>query len=594
MAGAVDWRGDSTPASPRFFLHGCDLPRAWAGQPQWRILETGFGLGLNFLATWQAWRADPARPRMLHFASVAASPVAAADLLRAAAAEPDLLPLARELVQQWSGLTPGLHRLAFDAGQVLLTLGIGDGAALLRALAFRADAVFLDGFDPERNPALWELGTLKAVARLCRRGTALATWTAADQVRHDLGTCGFVVEKVPGLAPRCHALRARYAPAWVVKGGCAPPAVPASRCLVIGAGLAGAAVAASLARRGWDVQVLDRAAAPASGASALPAGLLAPHQSPDDDPLSRLSRAGIRITLQACTALLAQGDWQATGVLENRCGDPRPLPPVPELQAWSDAATPAQRAAASLAAEEPAWWHANAGWVRPAALVQAWLAQAGVTFRGGCAVAALARRGEAWVAADAAGGVIAAAPLVVVAAAQASGALLAGRIAVHPVRGQVSWGAMDAAALPPFPVHGHGHFVPGVPTPQGPAWVAGSTYGPGETDAAPREADQHANLERLRVLLPAVAAQLAPQFAGGKVRAWNGVRCASADRRPLVGELEPGLWVSTAMGSRGLTFAALAGELVAARLHGEPLPLEAKLARALDAGRHPKRQLSHL
>jgi tRNA 5-methylaminomethyl-2-thiouridine biosynthesis bifunctional protein len=56
-----------------------------------------------------------------------------------------------------------------------------------------------------------------------------------------------------------------------------------------------------------------------------------------------------------------------------------------------------------------------------------------------------------------------------------------------------------------------------------------------------------------------------------------------------VGELEPGLWVSTAMGSRGLTFAALAGELVAARLHGEPLPLEAKLARALDAGRHPKK-----
>ena len=62
-------------------LGGCGLPAAWANTPQWRILETGFGFGLNFLVTWAAWKADPQRPRMLHFTSVEAYPVSAADLL---------------------------------------------------------------------------------------------------------------------------------------------------------------------------------------------------------------------------------------------------------------------------------------------------------------------------------------------------------------------------------------------------------------------------------------------------------------------------------------------------------------------------------
>jgi tRNA 5-methylaminomethyl-2-thiouridine biosynthesis bifunctional protein len=100
-----------------------------------------------------------------------------------------------------------------------------------------------------------------------------------------------------------------------------------------------------------------------------------------------------------------------------------------------------------------------------------------------------------------------------------------------------------------------------------------------------RAEDHAANLARLEVLSPALAQALQPQFADGSVQAWTGVRCASADRRPLVGQLAPGLWIAAAMGSRGLSFGVLAGELLAARLHGEPLPIERKLADALDAAR---------
>ncbi|MBS0610028.1 MAG: FAD-dependent cmnm(5)s(2)U34 oxidoreductase, partial [Proteobacteria bacterium] len=100
MPESLSWLPDGTPFSPRFgdryhgeqgmaqardvFLHGCGLPQAWAGAQQWRILETGFGFGLNFLTTWAAWRAAPQRPRLLHFVSLEAWPVSAGDLLRAA------------------------------------------------------------------------------------------------------------------------------------------------------------------------------------------------------------------------------------------------------------------------------------------------------------------------------------------------------------------------------------------------------------------------------------------------------------------------------------------------------------------------------
>jgi tRNA 5-methylaminomethyl-2-thiouridine biosynthesis bifunctional protein len=572
------------------FLQGCGLPAAWAGQAQWRILETGFGLGLNFLATWHAWRSDALRPRLLHFASVEAWPVAADDLLRSVAEHPELQPLAAELAQRWQGLVPGFHRLAFEGGRVLLTLCVGDVAPMLREQAFRADSVFLDGFSPERNPQMWALDVLKAVTRLCRRGTRLATWTVAGQVRRDLQACGFEVEKREGLPPKRECLAARYAPAWAVKGLVEAAPVVASGCLVIGAGLSGAAVAASLARRGWSVQVVDAAAHPASGASALPAGLLAPHQSPDDNRLSRLSRAGVRVTLQEAQQRLAPGlEWERTGALEWRGDDARPLPALGEaLAVWSRQASDAQKAAARLAPAQQAWWHEYAAWIEPAALVRSWLRTPGVRFVGGVRVHALVREGGRWVARDANGDALASAPLVVVAAALGSGPLLSGRIPLHPVRGQVTWAphGEDAGVLPSFPINGQGHFLPNVPLVDRGAWITGSSYGRGNADASVRGEDTAANLQRVRELLPGAVAAIDGAAARGELRAWAGVRCASSDRRPVLGEIDEGLWVSTAMGSRGLTFAGLCAELLAARLHGEPWPVEARLVQSLDAARH--------
>lgn len=588
MAEPVEWR-DGIPRSPRFddiyrslaggmeqartvFLAGCGLPAAWAGQRQWCVLETGFGLGLNFLAAWNAWKADPHRPGRLHFVSVEAHPVDAPDLLRSAEAYPELLPLAQALCAQWHDLEPGCHRLVFEDGAVSLTLCVGDVKPMLRQLTCAVDSVFLDGFTPARNPDMWDAYTLKAVARCCHRGTRVATWTVARAVRDHLTQCGFALRMVPGLPPKRDRLEGSFDPAWQPKGESraqdgAWTGAP-SRCLVIGAGLAGASVAASLARRGWLVTVLDAGDTPAAGASGLPAGLVVPHVSTDDSVLSRLSRAGVQTTLQQVQSLLREGsDFALTGVRERQLDEDRKGEDL---------------------------WHAQAGWIKPAQLIRAWLARPGVTWQGQAPVQALRRVADVWEGLDAQGQVLAQAPLVVVCAGFGSHALLHQGLPLQALRGQLSWGwrrgdGSDADAFPSTPVNGQGNFIPQVPTDQGPAWYLGSTFVRDDTDASPRDAEHQANLQRLQRLLPATAQALAPDFEQHRVQAFTAVRCTAPDRLPIVGPVDPlgqpGLWVSTAMGARGLTLASLCAELLAAQLHDEPLPVDKKLAQALGTGR---------
>ena len=609
-AEPLHWRADGVPMSPRFqdiyhtesgaqaqarhvFLGGCGLPGAWDGHPQWRILETGFGLGLNFLTAWQAWRDDPARPGLLHFVSVEAYPVASADLLRGAAAYPELEPLARQLADQWHGLLPGFHRLGFEGGRVLLTLCIGDVRPMLRTQRhFEADSIFLDGFSPARNPEMWSQDTLKGVTRFARRGTRLATWSVARTLRDGLGQLGYRAEMLPGLPPKRDCLGALFDPAWTLRRPPAPAeqASGPTRCVVIGAGLAGASVAASLARRGWQVTVLDAASHSAAGASALPVGLMAPHVSPDDALLSRLTRAGIRATWQQLDALLVEGqDWAATGTLERRPPLQARLP-----AAWSASganetwhASTAQLQTAGLDEDITALRHARAGWVRPSRLVAAWLSQPGIRVLVGQRVERIDQQAGVWRALDAQDQLLAEGERIVIAAGFATHAF-APALPLQPVRGQVMYGH-GATGLPPLPINGDGHLIAQVPDGPAPLWLAGSTYDRDSHSTALRDEDMHANLERVARLHPGAAQTLQGRRAHGQMQAWAGVRCASGDRRPLVGPADPqqplGPWVCTALGSRGLTFAALCAELLAAHWHGEPLPLPAAMARALDTRR---------
>ncbi|MDO4230742.1 MAG: tRNA (5-methylaminomethyl-2-thiouridine)(34)-methyltransferase MnmD [Lautropia sp.] len=255
--GLIDWQGD-TPFSPRYgdryhtlsgaraqsehvFLGGCGLPGAWSGQQDWCILETGFGLGLNFLATWACWLQHPERPRRLRFISTEAHPVGADDIRRAARLDPALQALGERLANCWPHAWParpteprptragektddaqqtddqstGIPFLKQDfsqpEGRVELLILWGDTATCLRNWRhlhgpLGADSIFLDGFDPKKNPAMWSADTLKQVAAHGKPDTRMATWCVARSVRDAATEAGFSVGRLPGLPPKRHCL----------------------------------------------------------------------------------------------------------------------------------------------------------------------------------------------------------------------------------------------------------------------------------------------------------------------------------------------------------------------------------------------------
>uniref|UniRef100_UPI003A906A12 tRNA (5-methylaminomethyl-2-thiouridine)(34)-methyltransferase MnmD n=1 Tax=Achromobacter spanius TaxID=217203 RepID=UPI003A906A12 len=175
------------------FLRGNGLPERWRGCDVFTICETGFGLGLNFLGLWQAWRQDPQRPSALHVVSMEAHPFTLADLsaLLARYAPASLAGLARHLVEQWPTLLPGLHRLEFENGAVTLTLGFGDAQVLAPRLDARVDAFFLDAYTPEPDPGTRSAPLLRALAQLAASGATLAAGVGTEALRRALQDAGF-------------------------------------------------------------------------------------------------------------------------------------------------------------------------------------------------------------------------------------------------------------------------------------------------------------------------------------------------------------------------------------------------------------------
>ena len=538
-------------------LASCGLPHAWAHRPAWTVLDTDFQDGQHFLSTWRAWQNDPQRPHMLHYVGiVAASPGSAT------------VP---ELAKHVAGLGPGFHRIVLDRASVSLTLCVGNVLAVLGEHVFQADTLFA------RAPAdKWEV---QALARRSKRGCRF--WISAPEAPDWLAAAGF---KLNAFTPQSASLTGRFDPQWKIPDSRTPSQhvhTTPTRCAVVGAGVSGASVAHGLALRGWEVTVFDQAAYPAAGASGLLVGLAVPHVSADDNPRSRLSRSGVQLLHQHANRMLVRGqDWNPCGVTEHR-------PDGSKL------------------------WQSDACWIKPAALVRAWLAHPRIRFVGSSHVLAMQRVGGVWQLGGDQGRDLGSFETVVVANAMGSANLLCGLHAgdsvnaelrnklkeMQTVYGTLSHGsyAQPMPGLPQTPVNGDGCFIPHVPYESGEQWFAGSTF---ETDASlvADEATQHAaNMERLQHLLARDGwREGAEGLNRGTVSQWSGARCTTHDRFPLVGPVDaasgPGLWLCAGMGSRGLSFSALCAELLVARLGAEPLPVAFGLSRSLDVNRVRRRQ----
>ena len=593
------------------------LASAWTAQRSWTFLDTGFAAGTAFLSLWQHWRTHARRPALLHYVGLL-DPEQAQGLAAVLRQTDTAYPaLAADLAGHCYGLESGFHRILLEDGQLSLTLCVGERAELLAQQDFHADTLLA-----QAETTGWDKWQLKALARCCRRGTQLVFSGSPLPSAQLLADAGFIA----AVDVQATCLQASYNPRWQLRStrhraqdaGLAP-----GRCAVIGAGIAGASVARALAVRGWQVDVYDAQAHSAGGASGLPVGLVVPHHSADDSPRSRMSRGGTRLMLQHAGALLrAQQDWGPSGVLELSVEESGLAAEEAELLSRTDADASSAWARPMAHGNTPGLWHPFAAWIKPALLVQAWLEHARIRFHGATAVHSLRRQAQQWQLRAADGSALGQADMVVFANAHASASLLQHLAdslpadfpwvaevlpklqAMQALQGTLSLGtchvpqAPAAQPFPPYPVNGHGSFVWGVPTGQAPIWLAGSTF---RSDAAlPADlAQEHAaNLAKLQVLLPGVAAALAAQFEQAQVQAWQGTRCVTHDRLPLVGPLEEGdaptFWLCAGMGARGLSFSALCAELLAAELGGEPLPLESRLARSLGTRRQRRNRPSAL
>ena len=573
------------------FLQGNGLPGRWGNCGRFTIVETGFGAGLNFLITWQAWRAAAPAHARLNFVSVEKHPFARADLAQIHARFPELAARSEELLAGYPLLLPGFHRLHLDQGRVTLTLLFGDARTMLRQLDASADAFFLDGFAPSRNPDMWNEPVFSELARLAAAGATAATYSVAAIVRQGLAGAGFAVEKRPGFAGKREMLAGRFTGKAMANGSRID-----KRAVVIGAGLAGSACAQRLADRGWIVENIERHGAPAREASGNPAGLVRPVFSLDWNMLSRFTSASFMYSLRHYDALaraggnLVQGTGGVLQLARNDDHVDKLERIVKQFSLPTDLVqlTPVRQAAelAGVPVGGPGWWFPDAVWVKPESICQANLDAAGMRVQRlfGHEAGALRRSGDEWEVFDAAGKVVAKAPVVIMANAHLAGRFpQAAGLPLRQVRGQVSLVPQRKGRPLKIAVCGEGYITPAVDG----THCLGASFNEGMLEEGARVEDHAANLRRLERMLPGFGDGLEPERLEGRVA----FRAMTVDGLPALGQLpaEPGLFACLALGSRGMTWAALAAEIVASRIDGDPMPVERDLLAALDVGRFGRR-----
>jgi tRNA 5-methylaminomethyl-2-thiouridine biosynthesis bifunctional protein len=577
--------------SEAVFLQGNDLPQRFSENRPFVILETGFGLGVNFLMAWRAWRQwhqDHAvrthgairMPPRLHFISVEKYPLSRLELERALSAFSELKELSAQLVEQWPPRVSGAHHLEFEQGHIVLTLHLGDVMDVMGTLRTAADAIFLDGFTPERNPEMWSPALMRQLARQCHPGTTLASWCVAGHVRRALMHEGFNVEKEAGFGGKRHRLVARF------------NAIPQEAFLrmntpgrnrtlfrrmnplpreavILGAGLAGCLMAEALCRRGWQVKLLERHALPAQEASGNRAGIFRPFVSVDDNEHSQLCRAGFLFS-----AGLLQRLHQATGLIEMKESGVLHLADSSEeaqrfAAAVENAALPPEfvRLVTPAEAQTIAGQSANfgglffprAGWVHPSSLCRAALKAAGehLETHWNTEVAGIAPDNGGWELTLANGQKLST-PTLILALGSDPRELYPNSPDLVRIRGQVTLCGMD-----PFPANTpvlcqDGYVISGLPE----GVCVGASFDVADPDPEARADSQQENLQRLKGFYPNL--ECSKEQLSDRV----GFRTMAKNRLPLCGEAAPGLYTLMGLGSHGLIWAGLLAEQLARELEG--------------------------
>ena len=564
------------------FITPTELPQRMTSRKGISVAELGFGSGLNFCATLAQFRQlAPAHARLYYFATEHA-PLMADDIGQILSVYPQIKNEVKDLIAALPPRWPGRHRIAFDQGRIILDLAYGDTLASLSGANFEADAWFLDGFSPARNPAMWQNDIFTHMARCSANDAICASFTAAGEVRRGLEQAGFAITRHDGFGHKRHRITGRIKRNPVKSNA-------AVNVKIIGAGIAGASLAYALHQRGMDVEVLETGLGSAHGASGNIAAIQAPRLTVDatEDGWLSLNAFGY-----ARRSALAMGAGLDDGVLA-LAQDDREIERYRKIAALDlplSLVTPCDAAEASdlagIALSQTGFFHPLAGAIDPRHWVEALMTD--IPRRYGVTIIDIKEtlsgvrlcddKGEEYLA-DA----------VILAAGAGLSSLWGKRL--EPMLPLTGNAGQVSHIMPP---KGHAFSLPlsygGYLARSGDGRLAlGASYErlEGEKQDLIPTVNRYGHLENYQRLPKPFQSLLPcqPQDWQGRVS----IRATTPDRLPVAGAVSDRIYVCGGLGSRGMVTAPLLAEALAADICAEASPLDAAMRRAIDPFRFSRR-----
>lgn len=558
------------------FLQHNQLPERFAllkADDIFTIAETGFGTGLNFLATWRLWQKTANEDAVLHYLSVEKYPLKLNDLKKALALWPELQGLANELIKKYPKVNSrGFHRLKL--GNVVLTLIFDDAqqglAQLLPSESIsnlaeekiyhwsnslnirQVDAWFLDGFAPAKNPRMWSAHLFQTLAQLSSAGTTLATFTCAAIVKNGLKDAGFQLQKTKGfgrkremlcayptkqkdasttqLSQRAQTKESIY---WHLMDFTSRP--QEKDVAIIGAGLAGAHSAFALANRGYRVTMYDKQKV-ASGASGNPVGIVYSKLSHTPGPYADFNLSAYLHALQfyqdedffaslgqqcGVYQLLRPEDQDKNQIIKNRFADAEQFVQFTAAQEHANYA--------GVNCKMDALHFPMAGWLSPAKLCHQLLSHKNIRVIENTPISKLESSSKAWLLHSSNDASVFEHQTVIIANAQhVKDFQQTAHLPAKGIRGQISYADANPKSQTLNAVICHESYI--APAANN-THCLGATYDLNSCETDLRWDDHHVNLNSTAAISPNFADLSVNQLESGRAS----VRCSTLDYLPVVG-----------------------------------------------------------
>ncbi|PCJ28626.1 MAG: bifunctional tRNA (5-methylaminomethyl-2-thiouridine)(34)-methyltransferase MnmD/FAD-dependent 5-carboxymethylaminomethyl-2-thiouridine(34) oxidoreductase MnmC [SAR86 cluster bacterium] len=643
-------KDDEQAESLHVFLNANRLSQRWAETADscegreanksaelFTIAELGFGSGLNFLQVAKLWQESSSRPSRLNYIAFEKHPLTCEQLQRIHQRWPNLKAQSDELQRYYPDHSIGCHRICLSH-DITLDLYYGEAFSQLKSRYTKVcraiDCWFLDGFSPRLNPKLWEQQLFGLIAKTCNEKSTISSYSVAGTVRNALGDAGFAVQKLPGHGKKRHMLFAqlKISELSAVKEPSdkdfnnlkpwfklSPVTFSKRTVTVIGAGLAGCSTAYSLARRGWQVKVIDNSDAPASGASgnsqlALRCRLFKSYSDTAEFFLHSFLFAARQFSaLKIANSI----DWNNCGVLQlntamnkQQAISDEELASMYSKQVIQALSLDTANKKAGAALNDPAWFLPAGGWINPETLCEAYLSHPNIELVLGKNVDAIKPERDNWAVIDDRGEHITSEAVVIANAYSAKKFEQTRHLPLQVVRGQTtqisanglssSLKAVVSGKRTVFPESQQCH-------------VISASYSNTDLQESSSTNDNECNMTLAKSNF-SDKDFLSTQIVSDRVSQ----RCNSIDQLPVIGmvanasamkktyaelsrnatatidspgDYHRGLYISVAHGSNGLASCPLSGEFLAALMTGENLPLSQAMINNLSPARFVIRDL---